>query len=171
MTIIGANSCYAVANTTTWITDNLREQEAKRINTPPISDDSPNDQPGSFFNNNSAGEETRSDMEASPPNTSAGSHLEMRTLKKEAQPSEEWRAAVNPARLTSVTSAKDIAKKQQAQFELNLPEHLPNSPLCPKNPMHKSKGLGICVYHGRTRAASLTGGEGGGEMSGHFGWT
>lgn len=41
------------------------------------------------------------------------------------------------------------------QFELNLPEHLPSSPLCPKNSKHKSGGTGICVYHGRRRGASL----------------
>lgn len=35
------------------------------------------------------------------------------------------------------------------QFEFNTPEHLPSSPLCPKNPKHKSGGTGICVYHGR----------------------
>jgi parafibromin len=136
-----------------------------------MSDDSPNGEPSSFFDNNSAGNETRPDLETSPPSTSAGSCLEMRSRNKEAQPSEEWRAAVNPARLAAVTAAKDIAKKQQAQFELNLPEHLPSSPLCPKNPMHKSKGLGICVYHGRTRAANLTREGDEGEMSGQFGWT
>ena len=39
----------------------------------------------------------------------------------------------------------------QSLFELNIPEHLPNSPLCPRNPKHPSRGKGICVYHGRNR--------------------
>jgi parafibromin len=49
------------------------------------------------------------------------------------------------------------------------PEHLPSSPLCPKNPMHKSKGRGICVYHGRRRSVSLrrTDGDSSGYSS-HF---
>lgn len=40
-------------------------------------------------------------------------------------------------------------------FEMDLPEHLPGSPLCPKNPLHKSRGNGICVYHGRRRSVNL----------------
>jgi hypothetical protein len=34
-------------------------------------------------------------------------------------------------------------------FAWDLPEHLPNSPLCPLSPKHPSKGKGVCVYHGR----------------------
>lgn len=30
-------------------------------------------------------------------------------------------------------------------FEFDLPEHLPSSPMCPANPMHKLKGRGVCV--------------------------
>jgi parafibromin len=40
-------------------------------------------------------------------------------------------------------------------FELDLPEHLPNSPLCPKNPKYQSGRTGICVYHGRRRSIAL----------------
>ncbi|KAG4030121.1 hypothetical protein MFRU_013g01450 [Monilinia fructicola] len=39
-------------------------------------------------------------------------------------------------------------------FEFNVPDHLPNSPLCPTNPMHTSKGQGICPLHGRKRTLS-----------------
>lgn len=35
------------------------------------------------------------------------------------------------------------------QFTLDIPEHLPNSPLCPRHPKNKSGGKGACVYHGR----------------------
>lgn len=42
-----------------------------------------------------------------------------------------------------------------ASFVLELPEHLPNSPLCPKNPAHKSGGSGICPSHGRRRSVGL----------------
>ena len=34
----------------------------------------------------------------------------------------------------------------------NIPEHLPNSPLCPRNPKHKSGGTGTCPYHGRNKS-------------------
>jgi hypothetical protein len=36
-------------------------------------------------------------------------------------------------------------------FELDVPDHLPNSPLCPLNPKHKSGGKAICPLHGRRR--------------------
>lgn len=45
----------------------------------------------------------------------------------------------------------DEARDNALHFELNVPEHLPSSPLCPKHPKHKSGGKGICVYHGRNR--------------------
>lgn len=41
------------------------------------------------------------------------------------------------------------------QFALNIPEHLPSSPLCPKNPKHKSGGKGTCVYHGKRKSKSM----------------
>ncbi|KAK5163259.1 histone deacetylase [Saxophila tyrrhenica] len=36
-------------------------------------------------------------------------------------------------------------------FELNVPDHLPGSPLCPLSPKHKSGGKAICPIHGRKR--------------------
>ncbi|KAI5365879.1 hypothetical protein Slin14017_G035190 [Septoria linicola] len=34
-------------------------------------------------------------------------------------------------------------------FEQNVPDHLPNSPLCPLHPKHRSGGKAICHSHGR----------------------
>ncbi|KXT07611.1 hypothetical protein AC578_10162 [Pseudocercospora eumusae] len=34
-------------------------------------------------------------------------------------------------------------------FENDVPDHLPNSPLCPLHPKHKSRGKAICPLHGR----------------------
>ncbi|KAK0290409.1 hypothetical protein LTR35_002352 [Friedmanniomyces endolithicus] len=36
-------------------------------------------------------------------------------------------------------------------FELNVPDHLPSSLLCPLNPKHKSGGNAICPMHGRKK--------------------
>jgi hypothetical protein len=44
---------------------------------------------------------------------------------------------------------------QAPSFELDMPEHLPSSPLCPKNPKHRSGGQGICAYHERKRSDSI----------------
>ena len=41
-------------------------------------------------------------------------------------------------------------------FELNVPDHLPSSPLCPKHPKHhRTGGKGVCPYHGRNKALPL----------------
>jgi hypothetical protein len=49
---------------------------------------------------------------------------------------------------------EDGESSPYAQFELNVPEHLPSSSLCPKHSRHKSGGRGTCVYHGRRRSFS-----------------
>lgn len=55
----------------------------------------------------------------------------------------------NPSTIRSFKS-QDFSKANT--FELNVPDHLPNSPLCPANPKHPSKGQGICPLHGRSRS-------------------
>lgn len=46
-------------------------------------------------------------------------------------------------------------KKEKASrkvdFHLNMPEHLPTSPLCPANPKHPSGGMGVCVVSARLK--------------------
>ena len=43
----------------------------------------------------------------------------------------------------------------QDEFQLDVPDHLPNSPLCPLHPKNKSGGTDICVYHGRRLSNSV----------------
>jgi hypothetical protein len=40
---------------------------------------------------------------------------------------------------------KKKRKNSKPDFALNVPEHLPTSPLCPANPRHPSGGNGVCV--------------------------
>jgi hypothetical protein len=40
---------------------------------------------------------------------------------------------------------KKNMKNRPGIFPLCVPEHLPNSPLCPANSKHASKGTGVCV--------------------------
>ena len=40
------------------------------------------------------------------------------------------------------------------QLAASVPEHLPNSPLCPRHPKHRSGGTGECPYHGRNLSLS-----------------
>ena len=38
------------------------------------------------------------------------------------------------------------------ELEANITEHLPNSPLCPRNSRHRSGRKGTCPYHGRNKS-------------------
>lgn len=40
---------------------------------------------------------------------------------------------------------RNILQSRQEAFALSVPEHYPNSPLCPANPKHVSGGTGVCV--------------------------
>lgn len=40
-------------------------------------------------------------------------------------------------------------------FEVDVPDHLPNSPLCPLDPRHRSGGKAICPQHGRKKRIVL----------------
>ncbi|KAL9018238.1 MAG: hypothetical protein Q9185_004452 [Variospora sp. 1 TL-2023] len=53
-----------------------------------------------------------------------------------------------------IKAAVDEVREERDDFELNVPEHLPSSPLCPRHPKHKSGGKGVCVYHGRTKTGA-----------------
>lgn len=55
---------------------------------------------------------------------------------------------------TSMRSSMSQHFSKAHAFEINVPDHLPNSPLCPANPMHPSKGQGVCPMHGRNRTQS-----------------
>jgi hypothetical protein len=46
-------------------------------------------------------------------------------------------------------------RAEPLDFEMEIPEHLPNSPLCPMHPKHKSGGMGLCMYHGRKRSHEI----------------
>ncbi|KAL8724519.1 MAG: hypothetical protein Q9181_006789 [Wetmoreana brouardii] len=58
-----------------------------------------------------------------------------------------------------VKVAIDEEQEERDKFELNVPEHLPSSPLCPRHPKHKSGGKGVCVYHGRNKTTKAGGVE------------
>lgn len=50
---------------------------------------------------------------------------------------EWWDAPKSPVRRAPA--------KRTSVFEFDTPEHLPSSPMCPANPMHRLKGKGVCV--------------------------
>ncbi len=108
--------------------------EARRVGTPPLS----HAKRGFFFDYSNPPEDRNSSPESgagSTPGVTPGG-----TSRKRRGSDFDWYKAKEDA---------DDAKDKQAGFELNVPEHYPNSPLCPRNPKHKSGGKGMCVYHGR----------------------
>lgn len=113
---------------------------------------------------------TPEESRASSSNLSTGTYPPRRSRTKDSKVSPGWWELDNPAR---TAASKGIAKKQQHEVDMSLPpEHLPSSPLCPKNSLHKSKGRGICVYHGRRKSVSLRregGGDGGDDDSDFYG--
>lgn len=63
------------------------------------------------------------------------------------------------AKMSQIRSYMDEALKEDEDdessafpFVLNVPDHLPNSPLCPLSPKHESGGKAICPIHGRKGA-------------------
>lgn len=110
--------------------------EARRIGTPPLPREDGRHR-GFFFDYNAP------DDEGSTPNSEKQGDCSPRSPMKRKEASDvDWYMAKMEA-----DEARDVA----TTFELNVPDHLPGSPLCPKHPKHKSGGKGICVYHGRNR--------------------
>lgn len=112
--------------------------EARRIGTPPLPSSSIGLQRGFFFDDNPWPEcEPSPDIEG---------HSGQQQHQPHAHANIDWHQA---------RAAAAKAKEAQFQFELNVPEHLPNSPLCPKHPKnHRTRGNGVCVYHGRRASRS-----------------
>ncbi|KAF2684333.1 hypothetical protein K458DRAFT_388802 [Lentithecium fluviatile CBS 122367] len=51
------------------------------------------------------------------------------------------------------------AAEERAKLEWLIPEHLPNSPLCPQHPKYVGPSKGVCVFHGRRQSVG-SGGKG-----------
>ncbi|KAH7238383.1 hypothetical protein BKA59DRAFT_245472 [Fusarium tricinctum] len=121
--------------------------EARRIKTPPLVEDTVSGQPRSFFTETVPPMEvTRHGMYAS----SSSRHTSLQTVRRGshvADTSEWWdKIPKKPIRRNPFD--------EPIPFEFQLPEHLPNSPMCPANEKHVSGGTGVCVYHGRRKGAS-----------------
>lgn len=60
---------------------------------------------------------------------------------------------MNQIRAYVEEALNDDNDDSQLGFELDVPDHLANSPLCPLSSMHKSGGRAICPLHGRRKPA------------------
>ena len=58
-------------------------------------------------------------------------------------------------KMNAIIDAEDSTVMSMEALAVSVPEHLPNSPLCPRHPKHKSGGRGECPFHGRNPTALL----------------
>lgn len=114
-------------------------QEAQHVETPPLKQQTANGQPRSLFMEikhslpldhlDDAGSSSSESLRATPR---VFSYRKNQLIAKR----EWWDAPKAPVRRDPV---RDVSF-----FEFNMPEHLPSSPMCPANPLHKGK-LKVCV--------------------------
>ena len=120
--------------------------EARRVTTPPLSANLERKHKlrGFFFDYRAAHDgETPSSLD---PLTFKQRHS---SGPERNPPETEW----YQAKLDAIDAGEETAREE---FALSVPEHLPNSPMCPRHAKHKSGGKGVCVYHGRNDSRSPT---------------
>ncbi|PHH74738.1 hypothetical protein CDD82_4802 [Ophiocordyceps australis] len=135
--------------------------EAVRINTPPLDQDTADGRPRGFFTCTSPpGIDPRPPLSTPASVRSASPRPGVRRSSLSA-PSREWWEPM-PGHLrdrtdllsANVSSSLHWRLAAKSDFQFDVPEHLPSSPLCPANSRHASGGTGLCVYHGRKRTRS-----------------
>ncbi|KAL8785658.1 MAG: hypothetical protein Q9213_003217 [Squamulea squamosa] len=127
--------------------------EARRIGTPPLPGSSVNSKlRGFFFDYNAprSASETPSNPWPSEPMNTATLPPRQYNMRPPRSPGGRLQKDDPDDGWFRVKVAIGQAEDERA-FELNVPEHLPSSPLCPRHPKHKSGGKGVCVYHGRNK--------------------
>lgn len=115
--------------------------EARRIHTPPLPSDKPGKRGsrGFFFDYNAPSKQfpSATPKRTLPPSKANGTF---------GGPSDDsW----FNKKIDNLDTQESSA---QEEFAASIPEHFPNSPLCPRNPKHKSGGTGTCPYHGRNKS-------------------
>ncbi|KAL8649762.1 MAG: hypothetical protein Q9210_004211 [Variospora velana] len=129
--------------------------EARRIGTPPLPQNGSKLR-GFFFDYN-APQSVEEQASSTPMNTVVLHNRQQGHLPHSSQPTTPRSPGARLKRegmnveWFRIKAAVDEVREERDDFELNVPEHLPSSPLCPRHPKHKSGGKGVCVYHGRIK--------------------
>ena len=109
---------------------NFLPSEACRVSTPPLRDGSTGKaKPRGFFFDYHA-QQVTDDPSQNQRTERVGSVSDTEWYRRE---------------LDTIDSESNSVEESVA----SVPEHLPNSPLCPRHPSHRSKGKGVCPYHGK----------------------
>ena len=115
--------------------------EAKRVQTPPLNEfEGRSKRRGFFFDYNTADDPKSTSLRAFNPRPTA------RRLNTDVR--KDWYAALE--------AALDV-EDDTRQPAVDVPDHLPSSPLCPRHPRHKSGGTGVCPVHGRNDSVGSAG--------------
>lgn len=135
--------------------------EARRVHTPPLPGDGPGQKRMGFFFNYTAPSLAGSPTAESPP---AGEREQtpltsstVRLRRGRTVGGTGWYdtqlAGLDAVdeRVGEARSLSGVKKegKEKKVVDLNVPEHLPSSPLCPTHWKHESGGKGFCWMHGR----------------------
>ena len=113
---------------------NFLPSEARRVTTPPLRDGSTgNARPRGFFFDYHAQQ---------VQNFATDNPSQHQTTERVGSVSDtEWYRR----ELDTIESESNSVE----EFVASVPEHLPNSPLCPRHAKHRSRGKGVCPYHGK----------------------
>ena len=126
---------------------NFLPSEARRINTPPVSRSSK--ARGFFF-------------DYKPPEVDESEAFKTRVSRRATSEDQESELGGSRTRRVSTSEWYNVqldaieGHDDRARFVAEVPDHLPNSLLCPQHPKSKSGGKGICPAHGRTETESST---------------
>ncbi|CAN8102920.1 unnamed protein product [Discula destructiva] len=127
--------------------------EAKLVETPPLKKDTADGKPRSLFMDIKHADIKHADQNENSSNSSTDDDKSIRVEPRVFS----YRKGQTPERRQWWDEPKAAVRRDPVRdvsfFEFNMPEHLPNSPMCPANPMHKGKGKLVCVYHGRATAS------------------
>ncbi|MCJ1295351.1 hypothetical protein MMC34_006913 [Xylographa carneopallida] len=132
---------------------NFLPSEARRVDTPPTPGGNGNGRKlrGFFFDFYPPGE----DSDPKSPSWASSN-----ASRKSSKVSGTKTVASDPEIEREWFKVKVATFSDQKNFEFDVPDHLPNSPMCARNPRHTSGGTGICPYHGRARTASTQASDG-----------
>lgn len=131
-------------------------QEAKRIPTPP-GEPSQDDPPQLKCSLTPSIALSKKGADLRPAVIRTRSHSRggrSRLVSRELTPRQSLEYEKGRAKSNSVAAPSVSASNDRLRFTLSIPDHLPNSPLCPTNPKHPSNGNGICPLHGRRKCPS-----------------
>lgn len=113
---------------------NFLPSEARRIGTPPLRD---NTLRGFFFDYKNP------EGDSPSPEPIEGSPMHARRPRQKRNHGADWYKVK--------MDAIEASDAQPPGFIFEVPDHLSNSPLCPRHPNHPSRGKGVCIYHGRNK--------------------